>query len=356
MGGETRYDFIDFLKGVGIFLVVWGHTMFPRSVYIYSFHMPLFFFLSGFLHKDKPARQFIIGKINTVYIPYAIFTVLSWLFYLLRKLSLDDYSGLAKHFYKLTSLITGTADNGGNNPIWFLTCILVVSIAFLPISRIKNTKLRFGAVLCASLVGYLLSVTKISLLFNIYFNIDIAFSGMVFYYLGYIVKQQSFLSYLDSGRRWLLAVVVVLAEIAHIGTAYLNTKVASINWVNMAGNLLGNYFLFYLSAFLGIFVYVVIGYHIRRIEAINFLGMNSLLILATHKPLLLIFNICAGKFLNTKSEWYGLAATLVVLAISAPLIVFINCKAPFVTGKKPVFGWDKPFPGFFKEPANLSRG
>lgn len=337
MGGQPRYDFIDFLKGVGIFLVVWGHTMFPRSVYIYSFHMPLFFFLSGFLHKDKPMRQFIIGKINTLYIPYAIFTVLSWLFYLMRQLARQSYSGFGEHFFKLSSLITGNADNGGNNPIWFLTCILVVSIAFLMISRIKNPGLRFGVVLNASLVGYLLSVNGSSL----YFNIDIAFTGIVFYYLGYIVKQRNFLCYMDSGQRWFWIVTIILAEIAHIGTAYLNTRVASIRQVNMAGNLLGNYFLFYLSALLGIFVYVAIGYHVRRIRIFNFLGMNSLLILATHKPLLLLFNIYMGKYLNIQSEWYGLAATLVVLAFSVPVTAFVNRKAPFLIGKKPVLSWGK---------------
>jgi len=337
MGGQARYNFIDFLKGVGIFLVVWGHTMFPRSVYIYSFHMPLFFFLSGFLHKYKPILQFIIRKINTVYIPYAIFTVLSWLFYLMRQLARQSYNGLGEHFFKLSSLITGTADNGGNNPIWYLTCILVVSIAFLLISRIKNPRLRFGIVLNASFIGYLLSATGPIL----YFNIDIAFTGIVFYYLGYIVKQRNFLCYADSSRKWFRIVTIILAEIAHIQTAYLNTRVASIRQVNMAGNLLGNYFLFYLSAFLGIFVYVTIGYRVQCIRVFNFLGMNSLLILATHKPLLLLFNIHAGKYLNTQSEWYGLAATLVVLAFSVPVTIFVNRKAPFLIGKKPVLSWNK---------------
>jgi fucose 4-O-acetylase-like acetyltransferase len=45
----TRVGWIDFCKGIGIFLVVLGHIL--RDViavdYIYSFHMPLFFFLSG---------------------------------------------------------------------------------------------------------------------------------------------------------------------------------------------------------------------------------------------------------------------------------------------------------------------
>lgn len=41
-----RYNWIDYAKGVGIFLMVFGHSGFPTPIQkmIWSFHMPLFFF------------------------------------------------------------------------------------------------------------------------------------------------------------------------------------------------------------------------------------------------------------------------------------------------------------------------
>lgn len=328
---KKRYDFIDLLKGAGIFLVVWGHTVFPRSVYIYSFHMPLFFFLSGFLHNTKkPPHKFIIGKINTLYIPYAVFTLFSWVFYLILLLAQKNYDALNAHFIKISSLVTGTANNGGNNPIWFLTCLFVVSNAFLLISRINNPLFRFGSVVGASLVGYILSLTEVRLYF---FNIDIALSALVFYYGGYIVRRRNLLRYIEPGRSRLWVLSMIPAEIAHIGTAYLNTRVAAIDWVNMAGNTLGNYFFFYASAFLGILVYFVAGCQIQRLGILNFLGKNSLLILATHKPLLFLFDRSAGKFLNPEAGWYGLLATITVLLSTLPLILLVNRKAPLIIGK-----------------------
>lgn len=50
-----RDNSIDILKGIGILLVLFGHTAIPHeaSLRIYGFHMPLFFFASGFFTKDS---------------------------------------------------------------------------------------------------------------------------------------------------------------------------------------------------------------------------------------------------------------------------------------------------------------
>lgn len=52
---KERLHWLDYSKAIGMYLVVLGHVIKDNSqllkVIIYSFHMPLFFFLSGFLHK-----------------------------------------------------------------------------------------------------------------------------------------------------------------------------------------------------------------------------------------------------------------------------------------------------------------
>ncbi|MBQ8345321.1 MAG: acyltransferase family protein, partial [Clostridia bacterium] len=50
-----RISWIDIAKGIAILLVLLGHTICPTwmSVYIYSFHMPLLFVLSGYTLKLK---------------------------------------------------------------------------------------------------------------------------------------------------------------------------------------------------------------------------------------------------------------------------------------------------------------
>ncbi len=91
----ARSLWVDYAKGIGIILVVYGHVArgvffaglnFDRGVFesvdsvIYSFHMPLFFFLSGlFLLASMAKRDSISllrGKVDTILYPYVVWSLL----------------------------------------------------------------------------------------------------------------------------------------------------------------------------------------------------------------------------------------------------------------------------------------
>lgn len=44
----------DLLKGIGILLMMWCHLTQTHSQFVYSFHMPLFFLISGYYAKVLP--------------------------------------------------------------------------------------------------------------------------------------------------------------------------------------------------------------------------------------------------------------------------------------------------------------
>jgi acyltransferase len=52
---SVRYNWIDWSKSIAIFLVIWGHVPMQSETHtiIYSFHMPLFFLISGYLYNPK---------------------------------------------------------------------------------------------------------------------------------------------------------------------------------------------------------------------------------------------------------------------------------------------------------------
>jgi acyltransferase len=83
-----RFDYVDIARFYGIFLVYYGHVV-ERFMYlkieaaalqykyIYSFHMVLFFFLSGMVISEKTLKlsfvDFIKKKFKTRVIPYLFF-------------------------------------------------------------------------------------------------------------------------------------------------------------------------------------------------------------------------------------------------------------------------------------------
>lgn len=51
----NRIDYIDIFRAFGIILMVMGHLNFGGNFdhFIHAFHMPMFFFVSGFLYKNN---------------------------------------------------------------------------------------------------------------------------------------------------------------------------------------------------------------------------------------------------------------------------------------------------------------
>src|ERR1700761_1274280 len=90
-----RSDLVDIVKGLAIILVVYGHTaqgaahrgwwkgpgMAISENFIYSFHMPAFFFVSGLFAlgsiRRRGARDFILEKVKSILYPYLLFAIIS---------------------------------------------------------------------------------------------------------------------------------------------------------------------------------------------------------------------------------------------------------------------------------------
>src|SRR5215510_11051547 len=71
-----RVAYVDIAKGIGIILVVMGHNDFAlispfAHKLIYSFHMPMFFFMSGMFFKpDIPFWSFLQSRFKRVLKPF----------------------------------------------------------------------------------------------------------------------------------------------------------------------------------------------------------------------------------------------------------------------------------------------
>lgn len=124
---SQRDPTIDMAKGFGMLLVVLGHSPIVQQekgeLYrlIFSFHMPLFFFLSGvFFNPSKSLSDSLVEKGGALLKPYFV-----------TLLSLAALHAMTKS-QDVASTIAGVLYGGGDtiewSPLWFLPHLFVVSL------------------------------------------------------------------------------------------------------------------------------------------------------------------------------------------------------------------------------------
>lgn len=152
---DKRDTNIDIIKGIGITLMVLGHSQFPLTHFIYLFHMPIFFIASGYLfnlnnkHDSYSLTSFVAKKFKSLWQPFflwnTIFIILNNLFVSLHVYASDMYNYTQyqdtiyaqSHYFSLKEtileitksffLVGGTSMTGA---LWFLRELLMVVVLF----------------------------------------------------------------------------------------------------------------------------------------------------------------------------------------------------------------------------------
>lgn len=197
MAETKRLDYVDWLKAIGIFLIVLGHCLpaytLPRTV-IYAFHVPLFAFAGGLL--SKPAKTIkecflkVLGLLKRMGIPYLIWFLVSCVPYMLPECPFKtdySFSELVEIFFLL---------NGRpmwNAALWFIPCYFVVNLLFVFLSYLtKGNKLLMlscGFVSFLGIIKLVLSEKTINFFkYQNIFSMHNVFLLFGFFCLGYALK------------------------------------------------------------------------------------------------------------------------------------------------------------------------
>lgn len=140
---ERKREF-DYAKAIGIMLVVLGHmTTYPSIIRsaIYSFHMPLFFVVSGSLLWNKifdmDFGTYVKKKVVTILFPAFFFECLMYVWVVVKNLLEHELTGiqLLKRFLGIFIQI-GYSDYTGS--LWFLFTFFVVNILLFYLLRIDR--------------------------------------------------------------------------------------------------------------------------------------------------------------------------------------------------------------------------
>ena len=277
---EQRTDWVDYGKGIGIILVVYAHLLSSgfhsqldiqehffllSDSIVYSFHMPLFFFLAGLFveqsYNKRGVTKFLIDKVKFIAYPYLIWSLLQGCIELLfssqshRGISLGDivripYLPLAQ--------------------FWFLYSLFLMYIAYAVLNRFG----RFAPavmVFAACALFYCPVNTEIMALHG--FS-----TGFIFFVFGVIAKKyiRNFEEYTVPG--W----VIVILPPVFIGIAWYVFEYVLLPTRLTDGS---HPFYFLFLAVFGIMMCIGLSQYLARKKCsrfVQFLGVYSLQIYLVH--------------------------------------------------------------------------
>lgn len=268
-----RDQTVDIAKGVGIFLVVLGHfSTFGDAQYhyIYLFHMPLFFFLSGMFTRQTNVKECLPKRARRLLIPYLFYWIYTRLMYVAMGI-------VAKGNLSLDEISFDILDAG---VLWFLISLWTIHIIY----SIGGYLGRWQLLLYAGLTTVGLVTTYANISMPLYLNQS--FIMLPFFLLGKVFNSAKIIQgstpyeYITRHRTnawlWLLPIVVF---------------VVPCDLLDVSGLTIPNIVQFFVTPLSGIMLTLLLCMSLQKPALylrLNAVGSNSLHIYGLHFPLVFI--------------------------------------------------------------------
>lgn len=278
---EKRLDWIDAIKGLGIVFVLLGHAHINGigKVWVYTFHLGLFFFCTGFTFSaDKYAtlQQFINRKIKTLILPYVILSITCFAFSstvdivvtILHGHSIDIFY-YCKRFLGIFLQVRNSVFEGY---CWFIMLVFVIDIFYYIIfnaTREKNLIRWIVVILFYFAAGVYMNAGGRPLPWHI----DAAILSIVFVNIGNTLKEYNIT--LSSKK------IIILSAITSVIIAIFEYKK---NFrCDIFESSIGNLALFLLGNFAGFTIFSYLMKQNGKFSGLINIGKNSLIIYALHQ-------------------------------------------------------------------------
>lgn len=300
-----RIEWIDILKGFGMICVVLGHLSpsLPVEQFIYSFHMPLFFFLSGFVKKEQ-ANIGLSMKKNTLslFIPFLLWDFLSFLVSVI---------GIKQDI--ITSVYRACFINGlrsWNAPIWFLLVLFLTKSLhdILRVIHIPNWVILLVSIAASPFIAPL---EKAPFMLNL---IPVAMAFFVFGIECRRIYDKPKLQEMVRQKPIVILSGILLLAVSIVFGIFLNSR------ISFTGADFGNYFSFYISAIGGILFFVLLFMYLPNWKLLNTIGKNSMFIMCFHYWIFTGLDMVSNKLFHF-SVWHyrntlkAIAVTIITIAL-----------------------------------------
>ena len=341
-----RIRFIDIARAMAMLFIVLGHTLVYsqhcQQVYkfLYSFHVALFFVISGYTFTISDNYiEFIKKKFIRIMIPYFFWSLMFLIPYLLfgkrieSVLNTDSSFGIIN---QIKNIIYGNGNNSAlkqNSSLWFLPALFSMEMTYsIIIKKLhKSRKIITNIVLCLILICIGFISEKFFTEFYLPWGINTVIQMGIFFYTGYIMKENNFIEKFSSKNLF----TIILAFLGII-CCFLNyRKVSAIDYNY------GNYFFALMSGLFISTTVVLVSAKITSNKILEFIGRNTMVILIFHKIAILIAQTKLGmvsEILKNSNLLMELILAFCVVAVSVAssivMGVFLRKGFPVLIGEK----------------------
>ncbi|MCR4589374.1 MAG: acyltransferase [Lachnospiraceae bacterium] len=339
---EGRLKYLDLAKGVGIILVILGHISYLSEnsrIFIVSFHMPLFFVISGILIylKKEESRDFkenAVRKANRMLIPYFAYSAAGIVIYYIYYLLTGRDGGIPT----VISDIVQTLTLYGFSVMWFLPAIFGAELLFIFLLKKTRYPLPITIVLTAAALILNIYLEKanavygLQQLFSIFHLVAVMLLRIPvcasFVAAGYFVSQSwENTGSLGPGK---FSKITIPADI-FLGVDFmiLTAVISHLNSVTDLHFLIfNNVIMYYIAALAGSFGLIFLckaaegACNMPPLKLITYFGKNSLIIMVTHLNFYVLLCAEIGGFHFTKAIPEGVLKHFVFMAL---VVIFTLC-------------------------------
>jgi len=333
---RARLAWVDVARGLGIVLVLLGHSPALRGApktLIYAFHMPLFFFLSGFLATPAsfavPFASYVASQARRLLVPYFAFSALSYPIWLLALAGGRPHESIDP-LRPLLGTLYGNGTDGWldhNVALWFFVCLFGTRLLFFWIARLGSPRAIALALAGLALVG--IADVRFDPL-RLPWSLNVTPVAAVFFGAGFLVR---------AAPRGLADPARLPGWLALPAAAALAALSACNGRTDMNGESYGNAALFFAAAGAGIVMTLALARALAGSAPLAHVGRNTAAIFPAHIPFFtLLSGVAVGVLgwspsFNDRSMAIGVGYTLLALAALTPLGDWLRAHAPWLIGE-----------------------
>lgn len=317
---DNRLGWIDWMKVLGIYLVVLGHFYSVGEKFIYVFHVPLFFVISGFLNKRETDDQVFWSKLwYNLAVPMLIIATIDFVYACIVQLYDGSFEWINFYWFVRNVLFGMVA---GFDTLWFVYTLILLKISY-----------QF----CHSEISFYVSSAAFLAFACLYFNSDL--SGYPFFlsepnaivdsctaypFFAFGIMMRNYKVLLNTSDNKVMLMVAFACGLLLVTLCSMYNGYVGLYSCNYGGNI----FLFLIGGIAGtVMIWALAKLFGYVPKAITIISRGTIIILGFHK---ILIDVVRNFYIPSV---FDMSFAVLILLLFIPIIIAIENHFPLMAGK-----------------------